>query len=108
MRMGPPPGCTVGLAGDAHQPAHGLDHQVVSGAFGVRAVLAKAGDRAIDQARVDGFEALVVQAVLLQAADLEVLHQDVALGCHFAISAWPSGLAMSRVMARLLRLQAVK
>ena len=38
-----------GHAGQAHQPAHALDQEVVAGARRVRAVLAEAGDRAIDQ-----------------------------------------------------------
>ena len=41
----------VGAAGDAHQPAHALDQEVVAGALRVRAGLAEAGDRAVDQAR---------------------------------------------------------
>jgi hypothetical protein len=53
-------GFTIGMAGDTHQATHGLDHQVVPGAFGVRAILPKAGDRAVDQARVNGLEALVI------------------------------------------------
>ncbi len=72
-------GQVVALAGDTHQAAHALDHEIVAGAAGIRAGLAEARDRAIDQARVDGLDAFVVQPVLAQAADLEVLDQDVAL-----------------------------
>jgi len=43
-----------------------------------------------------------------QAADLEVLHQDVAAHGHLANQRLALGLAMSMVMERLLRLQAVK
>ncbi len=68
----------VALAGDAHQAAHALNHEVVAGAAGVGAGLAEAGDGAVDQARVHFLETGVVQAVLGQAADLEVLDQDVA------------------------------
>ena len=77
-------GFAVGPAGDAHHAAHGLDHQVVPGAFGIRPVLAEAGDRAVNEAWVQRPQAGVVQPVLLQAADLEVLDQDVGLGRHLA------------------------
>ena len=43
----------VGLAGQVHDAAHALDDEVVAGAVGVGAVLAEAGDRAVDQPRVD-------------------------------------------------------
>ncbi len=74
----------VAFAGDAHQAAHALDHEVVAGAAGVRAGLAEARDGAVDQAGVDFLQAVVVQAVLGQAAHLEVFHQDVALQRQFA------------------------
>ena len=47
----------VGLAGQVHDPAHALDDEVVAGARRVGAVLAEAGDRAIDQPRVERLEA---------------------------------------------------
>ena len=50
---GPPPGRVVPLAGHAHQAAHGLDHEVVGGAGRAAVRLAEAGDRAVDEARVD-------------------------------------------------------
>ncbi len=70
----------VRLAGDRHQPAHGLNHVVVAGAPGVRTGLAEACDRAIDQPGIEGGEARIVQAVLGEAADLEVLHQHLGPG----------------------------
>ncbi len=76
-------GQVVAFARNAHQAAHALDHEVIPGAAGVRAGLAKAGDRAIDQTRVDGLQAFVVQAVFLQAAYFEVFHQDIALQGEF-------------------------
>ena len=45
-------GRALGFAGDTHHAAHGLDHQVVTGALGVRAGLAETGYRAINQARI--------------------------------------------------------
>ena len=75
-------GRLVGTPGDAHHAAHGLDHQVVAGARGVGTVLSKAGDRAVNQARVQRLQAGVVQPVLRQSADLEVFHQHIALQRH--------------------------
>jgi hypothetical protein len=75
-------GLGVGAAGDAHHAGHGLHHEVVARALGIGAVLPEAGDRAVNEARVEGAQALVVQPVLLQAPDLEVLHHDVGLQCH--------------------------
>ena len=48
----------VRIAGDVHDAAHALHQQVVAGAGLVGAVLAEAGDRAIDQPRVS-FERLL-------------------------------------------------
>jgi hypothetical protein len=42
-------GQVVALAGDAHEAAHALDDEVVARALRVRARLAEAGDRAVDQ-----------------------------------------------------------
>ena len=50
-------GFAVRRAGEVHDPAHALGHEVIAGAGGVRPGLAEAGDRAIDQAR-----ALLAQA----------------------------------------------
>ena len=46
----PAAGQVVALAGDAHQPAHALDHEVVAGPLAARPGLAEAGDRAVDEA----------------------------------------------------------
>ena len=77
-------GLAIGAAGDVHQPGHGLHHEVVARALGVGAVLPEAGDGAIDEARVERAQALMVQPVLLQAADLEVLHHHIGLLRHLA------------------------
>src|SRR5690606_7768274 len=77
-------GQVVAFAGDAHQPADGLEHEVVAGLAGAGAVLAVAGDGAVHQARVDGAQAVVVQAVAPQVADFVVLYQDVAARGQFA------------------------
>ena len=75
-------GGVVCMAGDAHQARHGLHHQVVACALGIGAVLAKAGDGAVDEPWVENPQAFMVQPVLLEAADLEVLHHDVRLQRH--------------------------
>ena len=63
--------------GHAHQPAHGLDDGVVARTVPVRACLAKAGDGAIDKARIDGRQFGVAQAMLFERSDLIVLDQHV-------------------------------
>ena len=67
----------IGGAGEAHEAADALRHQVVAGARGIGAVLAEAGDRAIDQPRAVRREALVVEPEFGEPADLEVLDQHV-------------------------------
>ena len=70
-------GSPSAVAGEAHEAAHALRHQVVAGARRIGAGLPEAGDRAIDQPREFLRQALVVEAELLQPADLEVLDQHV-------------------------------
>ena len=70
-------GSPSGRAGQAHEAAHALRHQVIAGARRVGPGLAEAGDRAVDQPRALGREARIVEAELLEAADLEVLEQHV-------------------------------
>ena len=67
----------VRLAGDVHDPGHALDEEIVAGALRVGPGLAEAGDRAIDEPRVERAQALVVEAEFGEAADLEVLDQHV-------------------------------
>ena len=69
----------LGLAGQVHDAAHALDHQVVAGAMRIGAVLPKPGDRAIDEPRIDLSQALVVESVLLQSVDLEVLDEHIGM-----------------------------
>src|SRR4029079_19111561 len=67
----------VGLAGDAHQPAHALDDIIVSGAVGVRPILPESGYRSDDQARVDPAKRVRIEPELGEASDLEILHDNV-------------------------------
>ena len=77
-------GLVIGVAGDAHEPAHGLYQHVVAGTRCIGSGLAEPGDRAVDQARVEAAQAGVVQAIACQASGLEVFHQHVALAGQFA------------------------
>ena len=54
----------AGSAGDRHQPAHALRDLIEAGALVIGAILAEAGDAAIDDARVDLAQALIVDAEL--------------------------------------------
>ncbi len=67
----------VRVAGDVHVAGHALDEEIVSRALGVGAGLAEAGDRTIDEARIEALQAPVVEAKLRKAADLEILDQHV-------------------------------
>jgi hypothetical protein len=70
-------GTIVALAGDRHEARHRLDDEVVTGTVFVWAVLAEAGDRAIDDARVRRGERCVIQSVAGQLPDLVVLDHDI-------------------------------
>ena len=69
----------VRLPGQAHHPAHRLDQAIVAGSWRVRSGLPEAGNRAVDQAWKHCVQIIVTQSVFRQRADLEVLHQYVAL-----------------------------
>ncbi|MCY1220412.1 hypothetical protein D9M72_324230 [compost metagenome] len=79
----PAAGQVVALAGDAHQAAEALEDEVVAGLVRARPGLAVARDRAVDDGRVDGLEAFIVQPVALQVADLVVLQHDLRPGRQF-------------------------
>ena len=65
------------MAGDRHQPAHPLRDLVDPGAPGIGTVLAKTGDAAVDDARVDFFDRLVIDAEPVLHIRLVVLDDDV-------------------------------
>ena len=88
-------GTGVRLAGDRHDARHALDHEVIARPLGIGPVLAEAGDRAIDELRVDGFQAVIVEAIFLQAAHLEVLDHHIGLGRQAADELLAFGLAIS-------------
>ena len=70
-------GLAVGGAGQAHDAAHALGHEIVTGARRVGAGLAEAGHRRVDQPRVGWREACIVESEFGEAADFEVLDQHV-------------------------------
>jgi hypothetical protein len=64
-------------SGDRHQAAHALRDLVESRPVGVRAILAKAGNAGIDQARIDLAQRLVVDTEPLLHSRAEILDQHV-------------------------------
>ncbi len=72
------------LAGDGHEAAHTLRHEIIAAARCIRPGLAKAGDRTIDQRRLDAAQSLPIQPVLHQAAHLEIFDHDIGLARQIA------------------------
>ena len=70
----------AGRAGDRHQPAHALRDLIEAGPLVIGAVLAEAGDAAIDDARIDLLHALIVDAELGLDVGTEILDHHVGLG----------------------------
>src|SRR5688572_29751924 len=73
------PGRAIGLAGDAHHAAHALDHEVVPRTLAVGAGMAKTGERAVDEPRVELAQRRIAETVAVEVAVLEILDQHVAL-----------------------------
>src|SRR6185295_1209493 len=71
-------GSAIGFAGNAHHPAHALDHEIVARPLAVRSGLAETGDRTIDQARVHALQIVIAQAVARKIAVLVVFDEHVA------------------------------
>src|SRR5947208_13275840 len=61
------------VAGQVHDAAHALDHEIVAGAARIGAILPETGNRASHDAWIDSRQAGVIEAVFLEAADLEIL-----------------------------------
>src|SRR5262245_6873093 len=78
------PRCVVGSAGNAHEAAKPLHHEVVTRALAIGAGLVEPSDRAIDEPGVDRRERAIVETILRQSSDLEVLDQDVRCPCELA------------------------
>ena len=69
----------AGLAGDRHQPAHALGDLVDTGARGIRSALAEAGDRAVDDARIDLGHGVVIDMQSVLHIGAVILDDDVGL-----------------------------
>src|SRR5262249_27306370 len=81
----------VALAGDAHEATHALEDEVVAGALGEGAVLPEAGDRAVDDERIELSDLIVTEAIPREITNLVVLDEDVAFRCqrsHDFLSGW--------------------
>ena len=65
--------------GDGHQPPHALGDLIETGALGVGAVLAEAGDAGKDDAGVDGLQAFVIDAEAVFDIGAEIFHHHVGL-----------------------------
>ena len=73
-------GGPVRIAGQAHQPAHRLDHQVVAGDRRAALSGAEPVDRGVHHRGVGGVHGVVVQSEPPQPAGLEVLDDDIGAG----------------------------
>src|SRR5262245_33751041 len=60
----------LGQAGDAHDAAHPLNHEVIAGALGIGPVLAESGDGTVDELRIELLQAVIVETIFLETADL--------------------------------------
>ena len=67
----------VGGAGQIHNSAHPLGHQIVTGTRGVGPGLTEPGNRTVDQPWVILSQARIAEAEFGQAPDLEILDQYV-------------------------------
>ena len=70
------------MPGDRHEPAHALGDLVDAGAAFIGPVLSKAGNAAVDDARVDLFHRLVIDAEPVLYGRFEILDDDVGLFRH--------------------------
>ena len=66
-------------AGDRHQPAHALCDLIEARALVIGAILAEAGDAAIDEARIDLAQGIVIDAEPRLDIGAEVFDHDVGL-----------------------------
>ncbi|MNQ98931.1 hypothetical protein D3C85_1146490 [compost metagenome] len=80
----------IRLPGNAHQPAHGLDHEVIGGLLRARAGLTEARDGAVHETRILLAQLLIAQAQPLQRANLEVLQYDIGFTRHLADERLPA------------------
>ena len=98
-RIGP----CAGRAGDRHQSAHALRDLVEARPLVIGAVLAEAGDAAIDEARIDPAQRVVIDAEPRLDVGAEVLDHHVGLLRQPPEHSSPFGSFRLSVIARLLR-----
>ncbi len=99
---------SIGIAGQVHHPAHPLDDEVIARAAGIRPVLPEPGDRAIDEARISGGQAGIIQPVLRERADLEILDHDVGIRdqtLHFGLTCGGGEIDHHRRLAAIGRVE---
>ena len=83
----------VGLAGDRHEPADRLDHEVVPGPVRRRSVGAVAADREVDEVGVQLPQRVVIETETSEGARPEILDEDVRVGQQPAQDLGAGGLA---------------
>ena len=74
----------VGFAGQVHQPAVGLNDQVIARHIGHGAGAPVAGNGAVDYAGIDGADFVVTQAHAFKGPGAETLDHHVRIGGHLA------------------------
>ena len=65
---------TLRLAGNLHDTRHALNHKIIASLVGARAILTKAGDRAINQLGILWCQGWVVETKFRQPADFEIFN----------------------------------
>ena len=96
------------LAGDRHQPAHALGYLIESRPVTVRPVLAKPGNAAIDQARVDRLHGVVIDAEPVLDAGPVVFDQDIGAAHHALENGDPIGRLQVERKRALVALQVLE
>ena len=79
------------LAGDAHEAAHALGHEVVAGAVLFRAGLPEPGHGAVNDSRIDRLDVLIAEPITREVAYLVVFDQHIDLAGQFAYQRLPFG-----------------
>jgi hypothetical protein len=95
-------------AGDGHEAAHPLGDLIDAGPVPIRPVLPEAGDAAVDQARIDRAQALVVDAESALHVGAVVLHDDVGVLRQPLEDGHPVGLAEVQRDALLVAVQVLE
>src|SRR5712675_1773627 len=73
----------IGLAGDAHKPAHRLGDEIEGRAVAIRSAPAKPGNIAVDEVGIERPEPRLVETHVYENSGAEILDQDIAAGDQF-------------------------